>query len=90
MKGTAMSALIYLLTICLPLGTILIVFAMKYLSAARQAQARILAEGAYRELAAKAVAAQADSVAPLAAMQSDLLEIKTRLAAVEKILKAVE
>lgn len=85
-----MTATIYLLTICLPLATVLIVFAMKYRASAREAQARILAENAYGALAAKAVATQAESATTLSAVQSDLSEIKARLAAVEKILKAVE
>ena len=85
-----MTATIYLLTICLPLATVLIVFAMKYRASAREAQARILAENAYSGLAAKAVAAQSESAALLTSVQADLSEIKNRLAAVEKILKAVE
>ena len=85
-----MTATIYLLTICLPLATVLIVFAMKYRASAREAQSRILAEDAYRKLAADAVTAQAGNAATLSAIQGELSEIKTRMASVEKILKAVE
>ncbi|MEJ0027057.1 MAG: hypothetical protein WDN01_13600 [Rhizomicrobium sp.] len=84
-----MSPTIYLLTLGVFFGTILAVFAMKYLASARQAQARILAEGAYRAVAEKAAAAQSDSAASLSAMKADLAEIKARMAAVEKILKEV-
>ncbi len=85
-----MTATIYLLTICIPAGVILVIFTMKYRSAGRQAQARILEETAYREVAQKAAAAQAQTATALTAVQADLAEIKTRMAAVEKILKAVE
>ena len=85
-----MSDFVYLASISLVLGTILLVFGMKYLSAARQARSRAMSDDAYRELAQKAVAAQSENAASLSSIQSGLLEINTRLAAVEKILKAVE
>jgi hypothetical protein len=85
-----MSEPLYLLSIGLPLATILIVFGMKYFAAIRQAHARVLEDNAYRGLAQKAVAAQSDAAASLSALQSELSQINTRLAAVEKILKAVE
>ena len=85
-----MSEHVFFLTIGLVLGTILCVFGMKYLSAARQAQARILNDNAYRTLAEKAVATQSENAASLSAMQTGLADIRVRLSAVEKILKAVE
>ena len=85
-----MSEVIYLLTLGLFFGTILLVFGMKYFSAALGARASQAREDAYRALAAKAVTAQAESAGLLAAMQSELSEIKARLMSVEKILKAVE
>jgi Tfp pilus assembly protein PilO len=85
-----MTEFLYLLTVCLPLITILIVFGMKYFAAIRQAHARVLEDNAYRSLAEKAVAVQSDAAASLAALQSELSQITVRLAAVEKILKAVE
>ena len=81
---------LYLLTLALFLGTILAVFGMKYFSAMRQAQSRILAENAYRELAQKAVSAQSENASWLSKMQTQLSELNARMAAVEKILKAVE
>jgi Tfp pilus assembly protein PilO len=85
-----MSEHLYLLSICLPLVTILVIFGMKYFSNLSQARVRILEENAYRSLAQKAVAVQSEAAASLALLQSELSEINTRLAAVEKILKAVE
>lgn len=85
-----MSEHLYLLTIGLPLVTILVIFGMKYFSNLSQARVRILEENAYRSLAQKAVAVQAEAAASLVLLQSELSQINTRLAAVEKILKAVE
>lgn len=85
-----MSEHIYLISMGLLFGTILAVFGMKYISDARQARARLAEEGAYRKLAADAVTAQAGNAATLSAIQSELSEIKTRMASVEKILKEVE
>jgi len=85
-----MSEPLYLISIGLIFGTILAIFAMKYLSSARQAQARIAIENSYRELAQKEVATQAENAASLSAIRSELTEIKARLGAIEKILKEVE
>lgn len=85
-----MSEKIYLLTIGLPLLTVLFVFAMRYGSAAFQARARLAKDNAYRAIAEKAVATQSESAAALSLIRTDLVEIKTRLAAVEKVLKEVQ
>ena len=85
-----MSEPTFFLAISLVLGTILLVFGMKYLSGAYQARSRIKGEDAYRELAEKAVTAQSRNAASLSSMESELSNIVTRLAAVEKILKEVE
>ncbi|HEY0300325.1 MAG TPA: hypothetical protein VGC36_03285 [Rhizomicrobium sp.] len=85
-----MSAWIYLLTLCLPLATVLLVFGMKYVSAAVQARSRARSEDTYRVLAAQAAAVQAETAASLASARTDLAEIKSRLVAIETILKAVE
>jgi len=85
-----MSEPLYLISIGLIFGTILAIFSMKYLSSARQAQARIAIENSYRELAQKEVATQAENAACLSAIRSELTEIKARLGAIEKILKEVE
>jgi hypothetical protein len=70
-------------------GTIILVFAMKYFSAAYQARAKARADEAYRDLAQRAAAAQSESAASLTAMKSELAAINARLTAVEKILKDV-
>ena len=85
-----MSEFIYLMSMGLLLGTILLVFGMRYFSALQQSKARLANDGAYRQIAAQAAAAQADTATVLAALGVTLADIKLRLTAVEKILKEVE
>lgn len=85
-----MSERLYLLTICIPLAVIVIVFGMKYFSAAIAARARLANDAAYRTLAEKVNAAQAENQASLARIQDDMSKLAASLAAVEKILKQVE
>lgn len=80
---------VYLLTIGLPLATVLLVFGMKYWSAAYKARSEAASAEAYRELAARSAAAQAENAAALAAMQATLADMKGRLASVETMLKEV-
>jgi hypothetical protein len=80
----------FLLLTILVLVTILLVFGMKYFSAARIVHARANGEEAYRELAEKAVALQAANAASQAAIQADFSEMKIRLTAIEKLLREVE
>ena len=70
-----MSEHIFLLTIGLPLATVLLIFGMKYLAQIQQARARLAGDEAMRRLAA---------------IDASLTDVKTRLAAVEKILREVE
>ena len=74
----------------LPLATILIVFGMRYYAAIQQAKARLANDDAYRHLAQSASAAQSQIATSLAAMETNLSDVRTRMAAVETILKAVE
>ena len=76
------------LTILLLL-TILSIFGMRYFSTARQMRMGFADGGAYRALAEKAAAAEAASAVALAGLQADLAEMKTKLAAVEKVLSEV-
>jgi Na+-transporting methylmalonyl-CoA/oxaloacetate decarboxylase gamma subunit len=85
-----MSEHIYLLTLGLGLGTILLIFGMRYFSAVQQTKARLANESAYRDIAEKAAAAQAECASALASIQTALADVRARLAAVEKILKDVE
>ena len=81
---------LYLLTLLLPLATILLIFGFKYGSAAYQARARSANDTAYRELAQSVAIAQSQTASSLVAMQTELTQITTRLAAVVKILQEVE
>ena len=85
-----MTAIFYLLTLVLPLATILIVFGMHYYAAVQQARARLTNDDAYRQLAESASAAQSQIATSMAAMEANLSDVRTRMAAVETILKAVE
>ena len=85
-----MTAIFYLLTLVLPLATILIVFGMRYYAAVQQARARLANDDAYRQLAESASAAQSQIATSLAALDANLSDVRTRMAAVETILKAVE
>ena len=62
-----MTAIFYLLTLILPLATILIVFAMRYYAIVQQAKARLANDDAYRQLAEGASAAQSRIATSLAA-----------------------
>jgi hypothetical protein len=85
-----MSPTIYLLSLGGIFGTIIVVFAIRFLQASAVAGADAAHTDAYRKLASDAVTAQAGNAATLSAIQSELAEIKTRMTSVEKILKAVE
>lgn len=81
---------IFLLVTILVLLTILMIFAMKYFSAARQARLQVAGNDAYRELAERAVAAQEKSAAALAALNDGVAALDARLVRVEKVLREVE
>ena len=85
-----MTITLYLLTLVLPLATVLIVFGMRYFAAVQQARARLANDDAYRQLAESASATQSQIATSLAAMEANLSDVRTRMAAVETILKAVE
>jgi hypothetical protein len=84
-----MAAQLYVPTLLLILGTILIVFGMKYVSEALQARSRAANERSFRLFAEGAQATQSQHVALLASIQSSISEIGTRLGQVERILKEV-
>jgi Tfp pilus assembly protein PilO len=85
-----MSTTVYLLTICLPLATVLLVFGMKYFAMVQQAKARTARDEADRRLADELARTQAETVAQLAAMNAALARLDGRMGAVEKVLKEVE
>ncbi len=84
-----MTATLYMATLCLPLGTVLLIFAIRYVSKAYQAKARLANDDAYRRTADKAAAAETEIAASLAVIRDTLSDVQTRLAAVETILRAV-
>ena len=88
--GGEMTTTEYLIFVSPLVVTILVVFGMKYFSALFQARSRIANDALYRALAEKAVAAQAENQAVLAAIRSDLTRFASSLATVEKILQQVE
>jgi hypothetical protein len=85
-----MTTTLYLLTLLLPLATILIVFSMRYYASVQQARARLANDDAYRQLAETASSAQSRTATSLAALQTTLSDMRERMIAVETILKAVE
>jgi septal ring factor EnvC (AmiA/AmiB activator) len=85
-----MSKDVYLLTLCLPLLTVLLVVAIRQVSAVLQARARLTQDDAYRQLAAQVAQSQAETAAQLAAMAATLARLESRTASVEHILKQVE
>ena len=85
-----MTELLYLLTISLPLATLLIIFGMRYFAMIQQAKARLANDDAYRQLAQKAATAGAEAASALTSIQASMADTASRLAAIEKVLKAVE
>ncbi len=85
-----MTVTLYLLTLCLPLGTVLVVFGMRYFALTQQAKARLANDEAYRRIAEQAAGSQSQTAASLAAIQASLAEVGVRLTSVEKVLKEVE
>jgi len=81
---------LYLLTLCLPLATVLIVFGIRYFALIQQAKAKLANDDAYRRIAEQAAAAESQTAAALASIQAMLAEVQARLTGVEKVLKEVE
>jgi hypothetical protein len=85
-----MSPTIYFISMGAMFGTIILVFGIRFLQASAVAGADAAHTEAYRKLASDAVTAQAGNAATLSAIQSELAELKARMASVETILKTVE
>jgi hypothetical protein len=85
-----MNGNIFLAAFFFPAAAAVLVFFMKYVSAVLQARVRLGQDEAYREIAAKAANAQAETAAALSSFGTALAEIQSRIAMVEKILKDVE
>ncbi|HEU4777191.1 MAG TPA: hypothetical protein VFS95_10220 [Telluria sp.] len=85
-----MSEPIYIFTLVVFFGTIVAVFALRYIALTKQAKARLENDDSYRELAARAVQTQAETAISLGAVNATLAELRTRVAGLEKVLKEVE
>jgi Tfp pilus assembly protein PilO len=85
-----MSTTVYLTSLCIPFGTILLVFGMRYFALIQQARARLANDDAYRRIAEKAAAAETETATTLSTLQATLADVRARLAAIEKVLKDVE
>jgi len=81
---------IFLAAFFFPAVAAVLIFFMKYVSAVLQARVRLAQDEAYREIASKSTAAQAETAAALASFGLALAAIQSQLAAVGKILKEVE
>jgi hypothetical protein len=81
---------VFLAAFFFPSAAAVLVFFMKYVSAVLQARVRLGQDEAYREIAAKSAAAQAETVAALSSLGMTLAEIRSQLAAVSTILRQVE
>jgi hypothetical protein len=84
-----MAQWLYLTSICLILGTVLAIFAIRAFAQVQQAKARLANDGAYQQIAEKAAAVQTENTAALNAIRASLSDVTARLAAVEKMLKEV-
>lgn len=78
-----MSENIFFAAFFFPSLAAVIIFGMKYAAAILEAKVRLKQDDAYREIAAKAAASQAETAATLA-------QVLARLAGLEKVLKEVE
>jgi len=77
-----MSPEMYMMTLFLPLATVLLIFGMKYYAVVQQAKARTARDDADRRLAD-------ETLAQLAAINAAIAKLDARMGAVEKVLKEV-
>lgn len=80
----------FLLLSVLTLMTVLLVFAMKYWSAARRADMQIASANNYRDLAEQLLALQTASTGKLSSLESEVGDVKAKLTRIETILRDVE
>ncbi|UUZ47486.1 hypothetical protein LP420_30160 [Massilia sp. B-10] len=85
-----MSEPIYIFTLAALFGTIITVFMIRYTALTKQAKAGLDNAENYRELAARAAQAQADTAIALGAVNVTLADLRLRVAGLEKVLKEVE
>ena len=85
-----MSANIYVFTLSLFFGTILLIFGMKYVSAIMAARARAERDPSYRTLAYKPHPSQHKNQTRPATHQADLATVAAKVVTIEHVLKQVE
>ncbi|MYM22520.1 hypothetical protein GTP46_07675 [Duganella sp. FT135W] len=78
-----MSEAIYITTLAIFFGTIFMIVLIRSQTSIKKAQLQAQNEESYRAIAERAVAAQEETAAALA-------DLKTRIIAIEKVLKEVE
>ncbi|NYE59835.1 hypothetical protein FHW58_000987 [Duganella sp. 1224] len=78
-----MSEPVYITTIAILFGTVFLIFLIRSQTTIKKAELQAESADAYRALAERAVAAQEQTAAALA-------DLKTRIIAIEKVLKEVE
>lgn len=85
-----MSSGLYVFSLIVFAVTLLLIFGVRAFAAFQAARSTQGREDAYRDLAAKAAAGQADTSARLASLQAELSSVSARLASIEKTLSSVE
>ncbi len=68
---------------------VLAIFALRYWSATRQAAAQLAHDAAYRKLIEQSTTVEAQQSHSLTAIEGSLADVRTRLASIEAMLKAV-
>lgn len=85
-----MSDHLYLLTLGLFFGTLLLIFALKYLSSILSHRAQIIDRDRYLKLAEEGRAVQDQLTRELAALRAELTGIADRTADIQRVLRQVE
>jgi acyl transferase domain-containing protein len=85
-----MSENVFFAAFFFPSAAAVLVYFMKYLAAIKQARVRVEQDEAYRELAMRMAASQAEMASALTVLTNSLADVQTRMEGLEKILKEVE
>jgi chromatin segregation and condensation protein Rec8/ScpA/Scc1 (kleisin family) len=85
-----MSENIFFAAFFFPSAAAVLVYFMKYLAAIKQARVRVEQDEAYRELAMRMAASQAEMASALTVLTNSLADVHMRMEGLEKILKEVE
>jgi hypothetical protein len=84
-----MTALFYLLTLTLPLATILASVAMWHRATLQKARAKLDNDDAYKKVVGETASAATATAVALSEIKDTLVDVRARLATVEKVLKDV-